>query len=372
MGAAAACHEPDPVERVLVLRGRDSIELLGSRFDVLCRETATPVTARRSWLEAWLHTHKTCEPLVVVVERGDRLVAVAPLFVRRRFGIAVVRPLGDGPSDDVRFPAADQPAAERLARGVREALDAVGRPWLLVVRHLGPGQPSVPELARALGHVLVRPGDLSPALALRAERSVRAHLAPGHRKPLERRHRRLREAHDSVVIEHLGTWPAIAACFGEVVRVCRQRELALGRPSQLDQPAFRAFLEQVVRSLSSTGEVELTTVRVDGRLAAYALCFVDGPARRLYHGRYDPRWDRYAVGHLANLAALQRALDDPRCRVFDWMRGTEDYKAPLSDHQVQLTDLIAGSGMSGWLVLRLLPAAIRMRRVARRLLTGDA
>jgi CelD/BcsL family acetyltransferase involved in cellulose biosynthesis len=354
-------------ERVVVLRGSDGLTTLAARFDLLCSETATPITARRTWLESWTRVHASRLHLLVAVERGDRLVAAAPLALSTRFGVHVVRPVGDGPSDDVRFPSTDERAAALLARGVKEALDATGRPWLLVVRHLGPGQPTVPALVRALPHSVVMTGDMSPGLALGAERTVRAHLTSSQRKPLERRHRRLRERHPDLAVEHLSAEADIAACFAEVARVSRRRDSAVGRRSQLDQPEFRAFFECVVRGLSRRGEVELTTLRIGGELAAHALCLLDDGARRLWHGRYDPRWDSYAVGHLVNLAALQRALDDPRCQVFDWMRGTEDYKTSLSDHRVQLTDLIAGSPGLAWLV-RLLPHAVEGRRAAWRML----
>lgn len=365
-GASAACATTAVPDGTTVQSGAGCLTAVAAELDHLCEQGSTPITARRAWLETWIEVHPQEQVLLVLVRRAGALVAAAPLAHRRRCGVAVVRPLGDGPSDDIRFPVRDAQAARQLARGVQQALDRLPGPWVLVLRNLGPDPLLLPALREVLPTSSSTPGDVCPGLRLNAERTLRAHVPASHRKPVQRRQRRLAERHEEVSVAHLTDPLALAAVLPEVEEVCRRRDAAVGRASQMDDPLFRSFFRLLVPRLAARGEAELTTLRVGGTLVAYALCLLDGPARRLWHGRFDPSWESYAVGHAVNLAALQRALDDPACDYFDWMRGDEEYKRSLSDSHTQLTHLVAASGALRGLVAAV-PTARRLVHVLRRL-----
>jgi hypothetical protein len=68
----------------------------------------------------------------------------------------------------------------------------------------------------------------------------------------------------------------------------------------------------------------------------------------MWNCRFLPAWGSFSPGRLANNAALEHALDDPRCREFDWMRGGEPYKESVSNHRRTAQDLLAWS--SPWLM----------------------
>jgi CelD/BcsL family acetyltransferase involved in cellulose biosynthesis len=117
----------------------------------------------------------------------------------------------------------------------------------------------------------------------------------------------------------------------------------LARRSLMDHPHAGPFLRRVVEVHARRGEVELTTLRLDGRLAAYVLCFLDGDAYRMWNCRFDPTWSQYGVGRITNNAALENAVADG-CRLFDWMRGEETYKESMANDRVVAADLLAWSG----------------------------
>jgi CelD/BcsL family acetyltransferase involved in cellulose biosynthesis len=94
------------------------------------------------------------------------------------------------------------------------------------------------------------------------------------------------------------------------------------------------------------GEVDLTTLRLDGELASYVLCFRDGHASRMWSTRVAPNWLRYGAGRLANHAALEHALADPDITAFDWMRGDESYKRSMANHVEQAQDVQAWSSLT--------------------------
>jgi CelD/BcsL family acetyltransferase involved in cellulose biosynthesis len=103
------------------------------------------------------------------------------------------------------------------------------------------------------------------------------------------------------------------------------------------------FFREVVVNHAERDEVELTTLRLNGDLAAYVLCFRDRGAYRMWSCRVSPEWRRYGAGRLANDEALANALADENCVEFDWMRGDEGYKWSLANHVELATDLMAWS-----------------------------
>jgi CelD/BcsL family acetyltransferase involved in cellulose biosynthesis len=66
--------------------------------------------------------------------------------------------------------------------------------------------------------------------------------------------------------------------------------------------------------------LELTTLTLDGDLAAYVLGIDDGPWYRVLDGRFDADYARYAPGRLLEAAVLQRVLAAGVSGV-DWMTG---------------------------------------------------
>src|SRR4029077_21077166 len=78
-----------------VIRGQRALDGMAEALDDLHAATATPVTARRPWLQTWLSCFPE-EPLIVAVWSGERLEAVAPLAQHRRLGITETVAMGNG------------------------------------------------------------------------------------------------------------------------------------------------------------------------------------------------------------------------------------------------------------------------------------
>jgi len=324
--------------------GADVLERLGPRLDELHAATRAPVTARRPWLEAWRATHPGYEPLAFALVDSSGALAGAALLARRRqrFWSEHVA-LGTGLSDQVRFPAVDAVAARRLAGAIAAHLRALDGAWTLLVRHLPEDDPVARGVAEELGCAALAAGDQSPTLRFGADRTLRGYVSKNHHQQVRRMSNRLRGEGLEPVIEHLRDPAAIEAVLPEVVRVCLARDVELRGTSFLDREGTLAFFHAVVRVHAARGEVELTTLRLNGELAAYVLCFLDHGAHRMWNCRLEPRWGRYGVGRIANNAALEHALADPGAHEFDWMRGAEAYKLSLCNHVEQALDLRAWS-----------------------------
>jgi len=328
-------------------RGTGVLERLGPRLDELHAATGAPVTARRPWLRTWIECHPTFEPLSLSLTGADGgLEAVALLATRKRRLHTEFVALGAGLSDQVRMPARSREAAARLAAGVVEALLSGGRPWSLILRHLPPHDPVATDLAAALPCAELTRGDASPTLRFGAERRLRAYVSKNHHQQVRRMLNRMRTEGLEPVLEHQRARPAIERLLPEVESVCLERDLELRGMSLLERQAAHAFFGKVILEHATRGEVQLTTLRLSGQLAAYVVCFLDRGAYRMWNCRLAPAWGRYGAGRVANNAALEHALLDPTANEFDWMRGEEPYKLSMTNHVEYALDLRAWSAPS--------------------------
>lgn len=316
---------------------------LPERLDELHSAVGVPVTARRPWLQAWLDAHVDHRPLVVAIEGpAGRLDAVAPLAVHEGPVRRVVA-IGHEMSDALMFPARTSRAAEMLVAAVVEALGSTGRPWALALRHFLPTDLVVPQLAASLRHSRSVPGDVMPVLRFGAERTLDAHVSTRHRKRMRALRDRIERMELDPELAHLSTAADVRAVLPEVERVMRARDAAMGRPCLLDNTALRTFFRTVALEHAKRQELQLTTLRLRGRLAAYALCFRDQDMHRMWNCRFDPAWSDLSVGKLSIDEAVTRALDLGAAG-FDFMRGDEQYKQSYANDSICLQDLYAWSG----------------------------
>jgi CelD/BcsL family acetyltransferase involved in cellulose biosynthesis len=342
--------------------GPEFLARFAARLDELHRATGAPVTARRTWLTTWVECHPGHEPLALLAEAGDRLEG-AVLLARREGRLATeLVALGAGLSDQIRLPARSAAAAHALSDAVLERLRANRRAWSLTIRHLPAQDPIATRVAAGLACAELEVGDASPTLRFGDERSVRAHVSRNHHQQVRRMLNRMHSDGLEPRVEHLRTSEEVAAVLPEVEEVCLQRDVELRGESLLDHRSTRTFFARVVLAHAERGEVELTTLRLRGELAAYVLCFVDGPAYRMWNCRLAPAWGHYGAGRIANHAALEHALADPRANEFDWMRGAESYKLSLSNDVLHALDLRAWSTPA---LRALLDSPRRVRRMVK-------
>ena len=314
---------------------------LARAIDELQQATGAPVTARRLWLQQWLDTEGLYQPLVVGLGSSKRLDAVALLATRTRWDVTTVVPMGHGPSDLVTTSARDEESAQRLASRLTDHLHTV-RPWRLNLRHSARTDPLLEPLAERLRRVRVLDGDVHPVLCADRGPILSHYVSRSHRRRVAQLRRRIDR--DGVVLglEHLHEPTEIAAVMPEVERVHRLRDDHAGRASAMDDQGRRDFFRRVVRSHADMGQICLTVLRLDDRLAAYVLCFVDrtgaGDVYRLWNPRFDPEFSQYSPGKVSIDESIAHALAEGAI-AYDFMRGDEPYKASYANATEQALDL---------------------------------
>jgi CelD/BcsL family acetyltransferase involved in cellulose biosynthesis len=326
------------------VEGPGALGALGDRLDELHAATDVPITARRPWLEVWIRSYWEYEPWAVVVEGpGGRLEAAA-LLARRRLGpLMEIVALGDGPSDYTRLPARSQPAAAVLARSLVDRLSQADRAWRLTVNFLPEADAVASELTALLSWARLVPGDKAPKLRFRADRRLRAHLSRNSWQRERKAWNRFRRVGMEPALERLESPEDVGRALDEIESVRRRRDAHVGRRTLIDSRAGRTFWRAVVLEHARRGTVQVFTLRVGGKLAAYSVCFSDGESLRFWDGRVDPDWEPFSAGFLVNLASLRWALADPGISEYDWMRGMEGYKLQMSTEVVPTENLLAYS-----------------------------
>lgn len=314
----------------LVLRGPGALAARGAALDALHRAAGTPLTARRTWLQAWCtEQDRAQEPvLLACADPADegRLVAAAVLARRVRAGLRDYRLAGDGPSDYGAFAVhPDVPdAPDRLARAIAGELTGGPGPWRLRAAQLPAHDPTAARLLALLPHARRVPGTPSPMVDLAGPESV----APSRntRKVLSRMVNRAERLGTPLSTEVVSDPERIVALMPELIAVRRARDRALDRVSDLDDARERGFVERVLPELARDGELELLVVRAGSRLAAYVTVLLDPPAYRLWDTRIAPELDDLSPGQLVVQAALEQAAARPGITCLDFMRGLEPYK----------------------------------------------
>ena len=348
MATAAGAHPQDTANRwgggwhgagveTALIEDLARLELLGDEIDALHERTGAPASARWAAVHAGMLHDRRAAPWCVVVRRGPEIVAAALAVARLRLGAWAIRG-ATHPDEPGWLAALDGDAGTELAAAVAGSLRGLHRPWGLAWRHL--------------------PADDSTLAALRAELSISAVLASGDdaqlncdsvddvagglsrntRSVVSRARQRIAAAGLSCEITWTRDAAGIAARLDEVVDVHRHRNRQLRGAAGLDDPGQRALFVETVLAHADAGRARLLTLRLDGRLAAFAICFESAGILHVYSNMASPDWLEFSPGTIANAEVVRAVGRDPVLQAVDWGLGLQRYK--LSGPRVQVRHMV--------------------------------
>ena len=82
----------------------------------------------------------------------------------------------------------------------------------------------------------------------------------------------------------------------------------------VDDPVEVATFRATMAGHARAGRARLVEVRIDGALAAYAMCFHAGDSLWVYSNAVSPEFTRYSAGTIANAEVVRLAHADPGVR----------------------------------------------------------
>jgi CelD/BcsL family acetyltransferase involved in cellulose biosynthesis len=324
--------------QVITVRGWPALRSHEAALEALHRDAGTPVTARLAWWQAAVRADPGAEPVLLAVPAaGGTLRAAALVAWRGTNGdrqITSVRPH----TDDVWEVAAASDTARRAVLTELALLaGGLSRPWELVLTGLRDGDEAA-WLAGQLptGRAVFAPP--VPGIGFTRDEVTYPH---GIRRGLDRSGHRIRQQGVDETIRFEREPARLAALRDEIEAVHRARDRDAGRLSDLDDDAGTAFWRSVYDLHAGRGELEVATLRLDGHLAAYVIALTDGPAYRVFDGRFAPAWRQYSPGRRLEAAVVDHARRWPY-RELDWMSSVAPEKLVASTREEPRWTVVAG------------------------------
>ena len=279
----------------------------------------------------WKHFGGGSELAVYVVSDGPRPIGVAPLV----FSDGILELLGATDLFDYRDFIVERGREEGFCAALLDHLS--GREWHTLkmesVRETSPTLKALHSAAESAGmSVEIEPEDVAPVAVLPPTwDEYVAGLSKKDRHELRRKIRRLDGAGE-VSRSVCGSPDQLPSMMADFFR--------LHRASSPDKAIFmtearEAFFVDAVEEAARRGRLRLEMVSLDGRPVASCLGFEYAGAFLLYNSGYDPAQPKLSVGIVSKALAIRGAIESGDS-VFDFLRGSEDYKYRLGgqDHQV--------------------------------------
>jgi CelD/BcsL family acetyltransferase involved in cellulose biosynthesis len=307
-----------------VLRTVADLEALASQWDRLhgaCPE-ATPFQTH-AWILAWARAYLRDGDLrVAVVRSGERLVAAAPLHLRRRGPWRLLAPLGGEISDhtDVLLdPDAAPAAGERL---VRVLLADTG--WDLVdLPETRPDAAVHRWLAAWPGHVTRVVASTCLELPAAPAQDLLSRM-PGRTANTMRR--KLRKVDASGVQVRDVDAARVPAAVDELLRLHWEQWAGRGVTEEHLRDRFRGHLVDALPRMVASGQALVREYVLDGELVASQIDFLGGGALSYYLAGISPSLRaRIDTAVLLVCHDVELAVSRGLAR-YSMLRGQEDYK----------------------------------------------
>jgi CelD/BcsL family acetyltransferase involved in cellulose biosynthesis len=329
---------------------------------------------QHSW---WKHLGGRRRLMVVAARAGRRLVALAPMALRRA-ALRATPPLGclellgsgTAGSDhlDVIARRGWEPAAARSLAGA-----FTGARQLLALTRLRSGsflaRSLAPELETLGWRAQLGAGEVCPFIQRPAGgfAGYLAGLGAGHRHDYKRKLQALHKRHRVSFTAAAGE-PERRESLGVLIDLHQQRWRGRGRSEAFASAELLAFHQELSALALGRGWLRLFVLRLDGQPAAALYGFRYGGVFSFFQSGFDPRWEKQSVGLVTMGLSIESAFAEGALE-FDLLHGDEPYKFHWAKQVHQLTSAqLFPPGPRG-LVLQGVAALARGARLAgRRLL----
>ena len=329
---------------VEVLDSVEDMHKVVHQLGSLHTDLGIPVMARTRWMETWASVYDEWTPMTVLVrERATGNVEAAALLARRRVDHETqVVSMGHGTVACTRFPSRSERASKLLTKGIKDALDSFGR-WTLQFQQLPEGDPVAKLLAQQLPNAEMAPDLWVPQVMFDENPKLSDHLSRNMRRQIKKAWNRLETDECKVEMSVARSEFEIMELLPMLEAIHRDRDHDTGRASDLDDPKVSELWRRLVLAHGATGQIEISSMMIDGEIAGYVIGIIDDDAYRVFDGHFNSEFHRYSPGRLIESAVLERAMVDARFDGLDWMAGVAAEKILTSNHNEGRMQLVASS-----------------------------
>lgn len=281
---------------------------------------------------------------IVTVRDAGELLALAPLYASRsNSGSRTLRLIGGAEVSDyldiIVASGREETAYTTLWEFLTHEHDY---PWEIIDLHnlpaASPTRTMLPILARQMKgiHVTMETEDVCPIIDLPS--SWQEYLSLLNKKQRHELRRKIRKANTEAVLR----WYYIQD--GKALQAEIEDFIELHKSSGRQKKAFmdqrmQSFFQAMARATFEQGWLKLYFLLINEVKIATILCFDYNDSRMVYNSGYDPQLHAsLSPGTVLLTYCIQDAIEKGR-RVFDFLRGQEEYKYRLGGQNTNVYNL---------------------------------
>jgi len=297
-----------------VITELEALQSLEADWIALCKKSDSTPFQTPMWLLPWWRNFGSNDLTVIVSREGDRIDAIAPLYILR---------------DD----ESDESLGMFVGTGISDYLDVIGDASLVIdemsklncqLWDLQQLQPSSSMLAVALPDGFsenVEDQEACPVLPLAGAFET---LGSTHFQKKLRYYRRALERTGEVRIE-TPTADTLDDLLTALFELHAARWKRRDLPGVLGDDASQAFHRDAARRMLDAGMLRMYATRCNDRIVAVFYGFALNGIVYYYLSGYDPELEKLSIGTILVAHAVEQAVRDG-ATAFDFLRGAEEYK----------------------------------------------
>ena len=300
----------------------DRFAELAEPWDQLADLEGTPFSTH-AWFSAWDDAFSGDRLSTPTVWQGETLLAAMPMSATRR-GLAAMANAAHSPfiRPLARDPGALEPLEDLLFSGPARSVSFSCLPEV-DAEHLA-------DAARKHGRLVHVEAELtSPIVETDGDfDSWRALSEPRWHSPLERYRRKMNRDHEAS-FELLRSPRALDAQFERGLELERAGWKGRAGTAVLSKPDTTRFYRAVAGAFATRGELNLSSISLDGRMVAFDLSLLHRNRLYLLKTAHDESMRRLAPGMVLRLAVIERCFESG-IEAHELLGGSEDYKLKFS------------------------------------------
>lgn len=305
-----------------------------SEWAELADDLAGRLATRPPYALEWSRNLGRGRLAVCSVHRDGRLVALAPLHLRNRLGVPVLRMPAHGLGTVGTFLATDREALRALLDGI------AGRRMALHLDFVPLDDPLHEELRASPRWVTeVAHDDVCLTIDVPAGAGAEAMRGTRTLKTLRRVERSLERQGTPMRVELVRDPDHLAARWSDIVGVAAAADENSGR-DDFCAPPIASFTKPMLDAEARAGRLLVAGLLVGGRWCAHEIMFRTGSTAEMWMGRFHPDVRRRQPGQL-----LYRWLTDHHDELgidrFDFLLGASEFKSQWANGEYRVGSIVA-------------------------------
>lgn len=319
--------------------------LHGAWHDLLARSAADSIFLTPEWTEAWLYAYGAGDGLrTLAVYRGDRLIGIAPLVVRRaglrEFPMRVrVCFATDGSADsDYLDIIAARGEEGPVVDTVMAAVADLGDRWQALALNEVPKSSATLEVLRVWldTHGWFIETQNVPCARVELPETWDAYLKSLKPRMRTKIRSLLKKADNDpeITFDRCTNDGDLPERLESLYALHQSRWEMRGQSGIFEEPAKRAFYERMSQDFLAAGWLRFYSLSWRGAYIAHQFCFERGGTMSLLQEGFDKAWADAGVGNMLRALVLRDSIRRG-VAVYDFLAGVTSHKLAWGAYQTQ-------------------------------------